>query len=86
MHNIKDIRLNFDDFIKTISKRNHRIDKELLLSLDRKNRDLIQKKKILNKKKKLFQKAKINLYLKSLKKCLTKLIKFHLNKQKLKII
>ena len=45
MHNIKDIRANLENFVKTISKRNHKVDQSLLQTLDTKNRDLIQKKK-----------------------------------------
>ncbi len=67
MHNIKDIRANLENFVKTISKRNHKVDQSLLVSLDTKNRDLIQKKENLEQEKKLFQKAKINHYLKSQK-------------------
>ena len=67
MHNIKDIRANLENFVKTISKRNHKVDQSLLVSLDTKNRDLIKKKENLEQEKKLFQKAKINHYLKSQK-------------------
>ena len=44
MHNIKDIRKNLDYF-KKISERNSNIDFEKLISLDKKNRELIQKKR-----------------------------------------
>ena len=44
MHNIKDIRENLENYVKTISKRNHKVDQSLLQTLDTKNRDLIQKK------------------------------------------
>ena len=67
MHNIKDIRANLENFVKTISKRNQKVDQSLLKTLDTKNRDLIQKKENLEQEKKLFQKAKINHYLKSQK-------------------
>ncbi len=58
MHNIKDIRSNLENFIKTISKRNHKIDQSLLESLDTKNRDLIQKKENLEQEKKIISKSK----------------------------
>ena len=46
MHNIKDIRDNIDNFEKQIQLRNVKIDKEKIINLDKKNRELIQKKKI----------------------------------------
>ncbi len=58
MHNIKDIRANFENFVKTISKRNHKVDQSLLESLDTKNRDLIQKKENLEQEKKIISKSK----------------------------
>ena len=58
MHNIKDIRANLENFVKTISKRNHKVDQSLLVSLDTKNRDLIQKKETLEKEKKDISKTK----------------------------
>ena len=44
MHNLKEIRKNFDDFIKSIKKRNVDIDLNQLKDLDELNRNLIQKK------------------------------------------
>ena len=44
MHNIKDIRDKIDDFEKKIEVRNVKINKEKILELDKKNRELIQKK------------------------------------------
>ena len=58
MHNIKDIRANLENFVKTISKRNHKVDQGLLESLDTKNRDLIQKKENLEQEKKIISKSK----------------------------
>ena len=57
MHNIKDIKSNLEVFIKNISKRNFKIDENLLLSLDNKNRDLIQKKEKLEQEKKIISKG-----------------------------
>ena len=42
MHNIKDIRNNFDNFIEQIKSRNVDIDFNEILELDSKNRNLIQ--------------------------------------------
>ena len=58
MHNIKDIRANLENFVKTISKRNHKVDQSLLQTLDTKNRDLIQKKENLEQEKKIISKSK----------------------------
>ena len=58
MHNIKDIRKNLDYFKKKISERNTKIDFEKLISLDKNNRELIQKKEILEQEKKLISKSK----------------------------
>ena len=44
MHNIKDIRNNFDNFKNIIKSRNISIDLEQILDLDQKNRKLIQEK------------------------------------------
>ena len=55
MHNIKDIRANLENFVKTISKRNHKVDQSLLQTLDTKNRDLIQKKENLEQEKKIIK-------------------------------
>ena len=57
MHNIKDIKSNLEVFVKSISKRNYKIDEKLLLSLDKKNRDLIQKKEKLEQEKKIISKG-----------------------------
>ena len=59
MHNIKVIRQNFDEFKKKISDRNINIDIDKILLLDKENRDLIQKKENLEKKRKRkFQKKR----------------------------
>ena len=44
MHNLKEVRKNFDDFKKSLIKRDVNIDFDLLKKLDEKNRDLIHKK------------------------------------------
>ena len=52
MHNIKDIRNNFDDFKKLVELRNVSIDLNEIIDLDSNNRKLIQEKEILEKEKK----------------------------------
>ena len=67
MHNIKDIRKNFEEFKKSMILRNVKLDFDNILSLDEKNRNLIQEKESLemekkniskNKDEKLFAKSK----------------------------
>ncbi len=52
MHNIKDIRNNFDNFKNIIKSRNISIDLDQILDLDKKNRNFIQEKEILEQEKK----------------------------------
>ena len=52
MHNIKDLRNNFDNFKNLIKSRNISIDLDQILILDKKNRSLIQEKEILEQEKK----------------------------------
>ena len=59
MHNIKDLRENFDIFKKNIQKRNIKINLNDILLLDLKNRKLIQDKD----KKKIYLNHKIKIYL-----------------------
>ena len=49
MHNLKDLRLNFENFKKKITSRNTKVDFDQILLLDKKNRELIQKKEMLEK-------------------------------------
>ena len=58
MHNLKDIRLNFDNFVNMALKRNVKVNKNDLVELDKKNRELIQQKEALEKKKKDISKTK----------------------------
>ena len=58
MHNIKDIRKNFDEFVNSIKKRNQNLKLENILELDKKNRSLIQNKETLEKEKKDISKSK----------------------------
>ena len=57
MHNLKDLRSNFDDFKKKIATRNIKIDLDEILLLDEKNRKLIQEKELLEKEKKDISKS-----------------------------
>ena len=58
MHNIKDIRANFDQFKKKIKSRNVDINLGEILDLDSKNRTLIQEKESFEKEKKDISKKK----------------------------
>ena len=58
MHNIKDIRQNPVIFKEELSKRFVNIDLKKILSLDEKNRKLIQDKETLEKEKKDISKNK----------------------------
>ena len=58
MHNIKDIRLNSENFINLLKGRNSNIDINELLLLDKSNRDLIKKKELLEQEKKKISKTK----------------------------
>ena len=58
MHNLKEIRKDFDNFKRLLEKRNVDIDLDHLKKLDEKNRDLIQKKENYEKEKKEISKSK----------------------------
>jgi len=58
MHNIKDIRNNFDNFKNIIKPRNISIDLGQILDLDKNNRKLIQEKETLEQEKKEISKKK----------------------------
>ena len=58
MHDLKKIRKDFDAFKKALEKRFINIDLNELKALDEKNRELIQKKEILEKEKKEISKSK----------------------------
>ena len=66
MHNIKTIRSDSEIFKKKISERNVNADVEKLISLDKKNRELLQKKEKLEQEKKIIsQKKDEKLFVKS---------------------
>ena len=58
MHNLKDIRKDFQSFKNQLKKRNIEIDTDKLEKLDEKNRHLIQKKEKLEGEKKEISKSK----------------------------
>jgi len=58
MHNLKEIRKDFDTFKKLIEKRSVDINFDKLKDLDKKNREFIQKKETLEKEKKEISKSK----------------------------
>ena len=58
MHNLKEIRKDFDAFKKALEKRLIDIDSNNLENLDKQNRELIQKKESLEKEKKEISKNK----------------------------
>jgi len=74
MHNIKDIRKNYEQFAKSLQKRSLSVDINKIKDLDEKNRELIQKRENLEKEKKIFLNQKIKIYLQGRKKSQKKLI------------
>jgi len=58
MHNIKEIRSNFNDFKNKIKTRNIDTNLDIVLDLDKENRNLIQKKETFEKEKKDISKKK----------------------------
>lgn len=84
MHNLKEIRKDFSNFEKSLEKRFLKVDFNDLQKLDEQNRDLIQKKEALEKKK-IFQNLKMKVYLKNQKKFLLNWKKYLINKKKLKL-
>ena len=58
MHNLKEIRKDFDAFKKSLEKRSTNIDFNKIKDLDLLNRELIQKKETLEKEKKEISKSK----------------------------
>ena len=58
MHNLKEIRKDFDTFKRSLEKRSVDINFDKLKDLDKKNREFIQKKETLEKEKKEISKSK----------------------------
>ena len=66
MHNIKDLRNNIELYKKKLLERNCAFNLDELIVLDKQNRDLIQKKELLEQEKKNYQNLKILQILKNL--------------------
>ena len=58
MLDIKEIRKNLNIFKKKLSVRNNIVDLDKLFLLDKENRELIQKKELLEQEKKIISKSK----------------------------
>ncbi len=58
MHNLKEVRKNFESFKESLKKRSVNIDFSKLKDLDKKNREFIQEKENLEKEKKVISKSK----------------------------
>ena len=58
MHNLKEIRKDFENFKKLLKNRNIDVDIEAIKNLDEKNRELIQKKEKLESERKEISKSK----------------------------
>ena len=85
MHNLKDIRKDFSQFVKSLEKRSANIDFNNLQKLDEQNRDLIQKKESLEKEKKDISKSKDESLFKKSKEISTDLEKISENQKKIKL-
>ena len=58
MHNIKEIRKDLELFKKKVSERNSSINFDVLITLDKDNRELIQQKEKKEQEKKSLSKSK----------------------------
>ena len=67
MHNIKDIRNDFENFKEKLKNRNIDISLDNILILDGENRKLIQEKEKFEMEKSLFKNRKTKVYLKNRK-------------------
>ena len=85
MHNIKFIRKEPELFLKKIKQRNADLDLTAFLDLDKKNRELIQKKEKLEQEKKSISKKKIKANFLDQKKYQLKLLILKIHKKSLKI-
>ena len=84
MLDIKLIRKEPDLFIKKLSERNIKVNIKDLLSLDKKNRDLIQKKEKLEQEKKIISQQKDKKLFKKSKEITLKIDKFISEQEKIK--
>tara|TARA_A100001011_G_scaffold399558_1_gene508797 strand:- start:65 stop:1324 length:1260 start_codon:yes stop_codon:yes gene_type:complete len=84
MHNLKEIRKNFDDFKKSLKKRSIDLDFVNLENLDKNNRDLIQKKENLEREKKEISKSKDQSLFEKSKQISLEIEKIENNQKKIK--
>ena len=85
MHDLKEIRKDFDSFRKSIEKRSVNIDFNKLKDLDINNRELIQKKESLEKEKKDISKIKDKSLFKKSKEISTDIDKITRQQKKIKL-
>ena len=84
MHDIKNLRNNFEEFKKLIKTRNVEFDFDELMNLDKKNRKLIQEKESLEKEKKDISKKKDESLFKKSKEISVKIVKLDKDQSYLK--
>ena len=84
MHNLKEIRKNFENFKKTLENRSVEIDFLSLEKFDKENRELIQKKEILEKEKKEISKSKDKSLFEKSKKLSLEILDFEKKQKKIK--
>ena len=84
MHNLKDLRKNLETFKKKFKDRNLDFNTDEFNKADKANRELINKKELLEQKKNNYLNQKKNQILKDQRKFQAKLIKLYQNKKRLK--
>ena len=84
MHNIKLIRKEPDFFLKKLGQRNTNVSLQNILDLDKKNRELIQKKEKLEQEKKIISKKKDKSQFSRSKKISKEIQQFNKSQVKLK--
>ena len=84
MHNLKEIRKNFENFKKTLENRSVEIDFLSLEKFDKENRELIQKKENLEKEKKEISKSKDKSLFEKSKKLSLEILDFEKKQNKIK--
>ena len=84
MHNLKEIRKNFENFKKKLENRSVDIDFLSLEKFDKENRELIQKKEILEKEKKEISKSKDKSLFEKSKKLSLEILDFEKKQNKIK--
>ena len=83
MHNIKDIRKDFDNFKDKLKNRNTDIDLDSIIGLDEENRKLIQEKETLEMEKKTISKSKDQKLFEKSKELSVKIEEINKNQSKL---